>query len=1050
MAQDRQIAMNKLVKDAPIVAMPTQQPDALPEPYSDDRARADPPPAIRDQSDDSGSIIEVNVSGAKQLGSQVSQPDSSDALRPKAIDKENNAQLANERKQIEKRERDVKSKERKLEERLLKMFQETQQKDQHSTATSVRVQTDKCLEKDVRIRQTETLDSGVQIIIQVNGGNKYAGTSKATSHPPKPHKSIKVVPLRDTSSQVFPKTPLKALAAETIPAADGSSTSTTYQSLPKVIRTQLTDALKTNHIAPRNETNSSKHNSIASSTLRQYIKRLLGMSRASIDQLEVSDVSTVSTPGSSLINISTNVSHEHQQQPDPIDDQHINKLQSFIQDNHNFISDLEKSLREISMSSDEASNLKAVETAWMETLAKKEQEMQMLKKDKKRVVHAKHQAVVTATAPIKPILKKPASPKKVQVVESQSRIKLDKSRQVGHGERVESSTQKCNQRIADLNEMICKVRREKQRLLESTYSSMGSSVSDAYQNSTEYLEVARKIQSEGSNNSSRTTTDLPSLSEERKLEVGEPSSLAASKQIGISRDSGLGGVSRPMTASDAPAYSPDSRPNATTTDEETEQAQGAGTNFQRITSTKQVDTLQASATKRRPPSSLQRFGPQIEQLDLGHDLSTIIEVDTPIATSRMNTTLNDARPNSPESNEAKLAQLLLEISSNTRNTLKISHFPYEPSMDHDTIQSLSNSRTQFQIQPFPSHASFADGVSGLIDTASIMADEDVEPSAKDLFDHAHIRPFVTHKEFAKETSGLCTSQSVAAALLDDDLGSFPDVETELRKRNLLQHSVESLFVVEPNDDNVQARNEDAKAKVKIPTYSTSSSDNLEQEMQKLGINWASSMMKKNKIATTQALTTSSSSSNDELLQSINTLNPKRNTSINIDFSPHVASPPNASNQSIGKPLNLKEFLARELLKRSNSLSSSSAHDDSTLASQFLRSLLGSSGDNSSQMSGGLVYTSERHRTSTPVRDVRPQTPGRPAPVIAVDEVETSRTKSATYHMFSGESGMSSVRGTTVSSSDKDGTTSRDASPSDGGHLKMPTTKLRSGTSSSAS
>lgn len=1046
MAKDRQNAMNKLIEEVLPAKVPITCPRIVRTQSSEsfglnvaDLELLDRATAGRVQSDDScasiilGEMKNIPNPMHKHKAQTAKPTTSSAAIDFQVLDKENGdtAKLAQERKQIEKRERDLKNKERKLEERLLKMFQESQQKPHRpNAATSVRVQTDKCLENDVRIVQADSPDAPVQIIIQVNGGNKHISAPESAT---KQIKTKKVIPLRDTSSQVFPKTPLKPAGSDNIKTADGSSTSTAYQGLPKTIRTQLTDVLAQEE-QTSNKGKTHHTNSIKSSALQQYIRRLLGMSRASIDQLEVSDVSSVSTPGNSLINISTNVS-QPSHDDEPLNEQHITKLQTFIKDNHHFISDLEKSLREISMTSDEVSNMKAVETAWMETLSRKENEMKMGNRAKKQETAKK--PVVQPPAAIKPILKKPASPKKVKVVESESRDYLNKMKEtVVEADRVESQTRKCNQRIADLNEMIVKVRREKQRLLENTYSSMGSSVSDPAQNSTEYLEMARKVRSDHSNDSSRTTVDLPSLSEERKLEAAEPSTLAASKHIGVSHDSGLGGVSRPMTASDAAANSPEIRPSVINTDDEAEPSSVMHDLVQRQYSTVHVETTENSTHKRKPPSSLQRFGPQIEQLDLGHDLSTIIEVDTPIATSRLSASQIDVQKNlTSEQNDAKLNKLLLEISSNTRRNLKIASFTYEPSIGNDTTLSDSHAKPPMHIQPFPSHASFAHGVSSMIDTISIMGENDSEQPAEP----AAIRPFITHRQFAKESSGLCTSQSVVNAL-DDDTNSFPDVEAELRKRNLLQHSTESVFDAV---EEMSAKQTDSKQKTqKIPTYSTSSSDNLEQEMQKLGINWASSMLKKNKIATTQALTTSSStSSNEEILEQIKSLHPPSN------HASVANSSANASNKSQGKPLNLKDFLARELLKRSNSLSSSSVHDDSTLASQFLRSLLGSSSDQSSKVIDSLVYISERHRTSTPVKDVRASTPGGPLK-LSINETETDRSKSVTCHMFSGESGMSSVRGTSATSSDKEHSTSRDPSLNEA-HLKMPNLKLRSGTNSSS-
>lgn len=1028
MSQERQAAMNKLVEEVLHTDSIITCPRVNRHHSSDssgvnvaDLDRMDCPTI--NGSDDSCKSIILAENKHKSSHEKLAKPTASDnrtkikiprdAAGPRFVGKENMNidQLAIERKKIEKREQEVNAKERTLEQTLLKMFQENQQRSQ-PTAASVKVQTDKGLEKNVHVTQADTPDAPVQIIIQVNGGAKR----KVNKYVNKASKVKPVVPLRDKPSQVFPKTPAKCPLKESIGAvADGSSTSTAYQSLPKVIRTDLTDVLQSNKEQAKGG-NTNQKEIIAASALQQYIRRLLGISRASIDQLEVSEVSSVATPSSSLMNISTNVSYHNSEAT--IEDAHIDKLRSFIQDNHSFISDLEKSLKELSLSGREEADIKAVESAWMHTLAKKEKEMKKGKRDSKRPTQeARHQSKTV----IRPILKKPASPKKVQVVETESQ---QKPRQVVHNERFEASTQSCNKRIADLNEMIVQVRREKQRLLENTYSSMGSSVSEPCQNSTEYIEIGKKARSDGSHNSSRTTTELPSLSDERK--VDDTSSLVASKQIGVSRDSGLGGTSRPMTASDVPGNSPDLKLSGKTNEEPE--------NFQCNTIEQQMEPIEAnSPNKRKPPSSLIRFGPHIEHLELGHDLSTITEVDTPVATSRMNTSLTDTHAPIPtQTNSATLAHLLLEISSNTRQKLQITSFHSPPNAESNDTTSYSATKQQLEIRPFPSHSSFAEGVSGLADTASILTVNETGKSQSQLEPPMAIRSFPTHKEYAKQTSGLCTSASVAAAL-DENYDSFPDIEAELKKRNLLQHSFDSI--------SFESNGDDRQSDFKMPTLSTSSSDNLEEEMQKMGINWASSMIKKSKIAT-HAMT--SSSSNDEPLQSKPLKSILANTA--VDRTQLTNTSANASNKSTGKPMNLKEFLARELLKRSNTLSSSSAHDDSTLASQFLRSLLGTSSENSSKHSAGLVYMSERHRTSTPVKDVQASTPGRP--VVIVEEV-SSRSKSATYQLFSGESGLSSVRGSTLTSSEKDDT-SHDTNSTSGACLNVPNLQMRSGPNSSSS
>lgn len=108
----------------------------------------------------------------------------------------------------------------------------------------------------------------------------------------------------------------------------------------------------------------------------------------------------------------------------------------------------------------------------------------------------------------------------------------------------------------------------------------------------------------------------------------------------------------------------------------------------------------------------------------------------------------------------------------------------------------------------------------------------------------------------------------------------------------------------------------------------------------------------------------------------------------------------------GRPLNLRDFLKRELLKHPNfstSSSTSSSIDDS-LRSQFLHSLIGSlTPRTNAATSKSGQHTLDRQKTSTPVPGHSSQT--RSTPGSGENPLNTTSSQ-----LFSGESHISSVHG----------------------------------------
>lgn len=184
---------------------------------------------------------------------------------------------------------------------------------------------------------------------------------------------------------------------------------------------------------------------------------------------------------------------------------------------------------------------------------------------------------------------------------------------------------------------------------------------------------------------------------------------------------------------------------------------------------------------------------------------------------------------------------------------------------------------------------------------------------------------------------------------------------------------------------------------KLLTSSTSS-DLLAKDFNRIGLNWASAMLKKT--STAQNLESSSSSTKSATNIPTKTHQPKLllNEEKMLKLLPNDG---NSSDERInGNPLNIRDFLARELLKRTQLSSSSSMSDNSTLTDQFLKSLLSSSSNSSIQQQATL-------RTSTPNRNLSSES----EKIVALnDNGHTVKDE----HLFSGESILSSVRGTSQS------------------------------------
>lgn len=429
-----------------------------------------------------------------------------------------------------------------------------------------------------------------------------------------------------------------------------------------------------------------------------------------------------------------------------------------------------------------------------------------------------------------------------------------------------------------------------------------------------------------------------------------------------------------------------------------------------------------------------------------HELSTITEVDTPV-TSRLNTTeMANAVDQSTIANRT-------QEGMNDSQCKALLQMLYNRFPDfHEYIRSISNiaqaSETTATSEKL-GHLMSADGHLSALNYQSFHPSHNPENlSLPTSFTYGR---FPSHSEYARDATGLLDSQSIEQLQVSEkeedpntNSSSLPDIVSELRSRNL-KHS----FEIESDDEH--SLNKDPKTVTDVQAASTveklgsgSLSDTLEKQLQEMGINWASSMIKKSKqvekLSASTSTTSSASENSSHLMQRSAkkahspqkppraSKSPRKSTrtndsSVDINFSTTQATV--ISQACEGNPVNLKDFLARELMKHSSTSSSS----DSSLASIFLKSFLGHSSSHHSAAvpPTPLTRTSDKHRTSTPVNvesgnGTRSVSLKKPSPLLEYQSLgispdDTQNANDLTNKLFSGESHLSSVH---INSSDSDG------------------------------
>lgn len=268
--------------------------------------------------------------------------------------------------------------------------------------------------------------------------------------------------------------------------------------------------------------------------------------------------------------------------------------------------------------------------------------------------------------------------------------------------------------------------------------------------------------------------------------------------------------------------------------------------------------------------------------------------------------------------------------------------------------------------------------------------------ASDSFDkNLSYSKFPTHSQYMASDHMIDTLQS--SDLSEPTDSTLPDIVSELKSRDIF---VGPMRVTSEMD--TEHRNATAINRLVGNLITDSLSESLEDDMRKMGLNWVTSMMKKTENAT--QLSTSSESneqdvkiarackrqrsspsklksaitgdgrgnghSNDKVINGVNDSNSFIDRNLVATLRPTESSRTTEQTEPDihGKSMNLKDFLARELLKHSSSTSMST---DSSLGSIFLKSFLGRSFSVSDDQSGTPKNQrdKDKHRTSTPVQQI---------------------------------------------------------------------------------
>lgn len=714
--------------------------------------------------------------------------------------------------------------------------------------------------------------------------------SKTTDHPPPPSSS-----LNDARSILKKSQP------------SDSSSSTSYRSLPEAVPQP-----------------SQKSHHKLNPALMHYITRLLGMSTNIGNQLNV-EVSSVTTPGSSTINTSGNNSAIIVEPA--FDNNRMEKLQQFIDDNYSFLDEINETLGSVEQ---EQINEKRMEGIWRDLLNKKkpqsvpsgsvikssmrEKSTSLASKSTIRPANKPNKIIEATTAP-KIHVKEPTTQPSHQIPTNQSNSNEIMQNYAEY-------TANCQRKIADLTRMMEQVRQEKLKLIENSLSS------NEYNNFTEYREI--QVQ----DGKSSDQKDSPSQKEDPPSEEINNILQRQTRPFGVSKDSGISG-SRPLTSSDY-RDSPDAR--VTSEEANLFQPINKAPKVRIITPDGENETLkdlsqvirqQPAQKPQRPPLSLKSFSPQIEKQHEPHELSTIAEIETPTA-SKINIV--------PDEGTAAGVSNLHSFPDFDQYAQDIGEHHFTIQQTFPELGDLQNALPDIHIQTFVNPRDY--------NLDEISRDEEVasnNSSLMDVMEEMKKRRIIDKSFEIIDDESLIVNETPAGLIKVTQQPQSP-------RRPPPQSRIIIKTPEQQHGGNfqIEIQHTPTKRRQALPE-SPSSNDTLsgiqeiEKDLKGAGMSWAAKLLRMSENAKNQQHQKSSSSSEN----------------IEIEFGGK-----SSSSDGMSKPINLKEFLRRELMTKS--VNDKYLSDDTSWSSQFMRSLLNASSGSTNSNPKSTASQNTKLRTSTPV------------------------------------------------------------------------------------
>ncbi|XP_026726363.1 uncharacterized protein LOC113492863 isoform X3 [Trichoplusia ni] len=451
-----------------------------------------------------------------------------------------------------------------------------------------------------------------------------------------------------------------------------------------------------------------------------------------------------------------------------------------------------------------------------------------------------------------------------------------------------------------------------------------------------------------------------------------------------------------------------------------------------------VDTAELTIkTRPKPPTALSRISLKHgQEYIVPHELSTVIEVDSPMSMKHKNQTSANAKDVTNHSNKSSPVD---KLSTNDRNSDNVK----EPGINPDILESNTNFSAKFK---FSSTESSDDSKFQMIDLKQ--------------FNEIMLEPFISIQEYAKqynmeppdEGSNLEQREDV----INDDMsslhsdGSLPDVIAELLKRNIItepfkfdtasninsttissESTLSMLALSKARKDRKRSsiiyQNKESIAETS-DTLSISSNPDLENAFKKLGMGWASSTLKKTKerLALSSSSNTSSSSIPHFKMKSFNqdipalvtdSVSSALNSSKKVQQS-QIDTPKNAEQQtSLSNSMTVKEFLRNELSKKITFNNKTTRNDTeeefvSLFETRMPEDLKNSQMNRDDRSVDSAPSGTNRARTSTPVQIFKSMT------------YHSSSSSNVSNCLFSNADDLSSVKMTSNSirnhsTSDKD-------------------------------